>query len=436
MTFQIGEVINDYQILGVLGSGGMGRVFRVRNLISERIEAMKIVLPDAAAESDLAERFMREIKVHATMEHPHIAAMRTAFRVQDRIVMIIELIGGANVAELLQHGPLELPEALSYAAQTLSALEYAHARGVVHRDVKPANIIATPAGTVKVTDFGIARAGGGNQRLTATGMALGSLPYMSPEQIRGGIPDARSDIYSVGVTLYEMVTGVQPIRGENEYAIMHAHLTEEPVPPSRLIPSLSADLEGVILKALAKAPEHRFQSAAEFRSALGVTAEVPRVPPREHPPAPLNPGPLHPDEVVRVENYLTRVVGPISRHMVSKAMKSAASIDDLCRQLAEQVPEMKERESFLRLCGKSGETAAPAKTPGASRPRANSQSSLNPGMLEEAQRKLARFMGPIARILVDRMARKARTAEEFYSMLAAEIPSESDRASFLSSKPG
>jgi eukaryotic-like serine/threonine-protein kinase len=437
MTFQTGEVVGDYEIIGVLGAGGMGRVFRVRNLISDRIEAMKIVLPDAASESGLAERFLREIKVHASMEHPHIAAMRTALRVQDRLVMIIELVEGASLAEVLRHGPLDVPAALSYAAQTLSALAYAHGRGVVHRDVKPANIIVTPGGIIKVTDFGIARAGG-NARFTMTGMALGSLYYMSPEQIRGSVPDPRADIYSLGVTLYEMVTGVQPIRGENDYAIMHAHLTEEPVSPSQFVPNLPADLPAMILKAMAKAPEHRFQSAEEFRSALMSTGEVAPMPlPTPVPAVAKTQGTLEPDQVMRVESHLARAVGPIARHLVSRAVRTAASIDELCRVLAEQVSDVREREAFLRSCT-NATVATPASTriQGASSPGTSSQRPLNPDVLEEARRKLAQFIGPIAKILVDRTARKARTTEEFYSMLAAEIPSERDRASFVSSIAG
>jgi serine/threonine protein kinase len=439
MMFQTGEVVGDYEILGILGTGGMGRVFRVRNLISDRIEAMKIVLPDATTESDLAERFLREIKVHASLEHPHIAVMRTAFRVQERVVMIMELVEGGSLAEVLRRGPLEVPAALSYAAQTLSALAYAHARGVVHRDVKPANIIVTPGGTVKVTDFGIARAGG-TERLTSTGMALGSLYYMSPEQIRGSVPDGRADIYSLGVTLYEMVTGVQPVRGENEYAIMHAHLTEEPVSPSQLVFGLPGYIPAVILKAMAKVPENRFQSAEEFRAALGVTGEVAQIPP----PAPLpaavkTEGTLDPDQVMRIESHMMRAVGPIARHLVSKAARRAASIDELCKALAEEVSGVKEREEFLRSCAKIA-AAAPASTRSqtANSPGTKSQTALNrnvieQNVIEEAQRKLAKFMGPIAKILVDRTARKAHSAQEFYAMLAAEIPSERDRALFVSS---
>jgi serine/threonine-protein kinase len=390
--------------------------------LSDRIEAMKIVRPEAAPDAALAERFLREIKVHASMEHPNIAAMRTALRMEDRIVMIMELVEGSSLAAVLKGGPLQPGTALSYAGQVLSALTYAHARGVVHRDIKPANIIVTPSGVVKVTDFGIARMGG-SDRLTLTGVALGSLYYMSPEQVRGAAPDARSDIYSLGVTLYEMVTGVPPMRGENEYAIMHAHLTEEPVPPVQLVPALPAPWSEVILRAMAKAPERRFQSAEEFRTALcGPGEPLPAAA-----PVPSATAALDPEEVTRVESSLMRAVGPIARHLISQASRRAATIEELCHILAEHIPNEQERAVFLRSCTKAvptGRTTTGGRTgPG----------PLSEDVLAEARRKLAPFIGPVAKILVDRTARKAHTAEELYSLLAREIPSDRERQSFLSS---
>jgi serine/threonine-protein kinase len=433
MTFRTGETVGDYEILGVLGTGGMGRVFRVRNLISDRVEAMKIVLPDAGVEAGLAERFLREIKVHAALEHPNIAAMRTALRVEDQVVMIMELVEGASLAAVLRNGRLELPAAVNYAGQVLAALSYAHGRGVVHRDIKPANIIVMPDGVVKVTDFGIARAGG-SERLTMTGMALGSLYYMSPEQIQGAAPDARSDLYSLGVTLYEMVTGVPPFRGENEYAVMHAHLTQEAPPPEAVTPALPTEISTVILRAMAKAPDQRFQSADEFRTALHLPGEAPpksfpmRVASMAMPLA--GPSRLDPEQVTRIETYLVRAVGPIAKHLVSQASRHATNIDELCRSLAEKVADAQERDTFLRSCGKA--LAGLPNTTGAR----SGPSRLSDERLDEARRKLAPFVGPLAKVLVDRAAKKARTTQEFYAALAAEIPSERERASFLSSLGG
>jgi eukaryotic-like serine/threonine-protein kinase len=269
---EINKRIGDYEILGELGQGGMGRVYRVRNVIADRVEAMKVLLPDLAGRQDLAARFLREIKVLAALNHPNIAALRTALTAGNQLVMIMEYVEGQSLAERLVHGPIATPDALSYIDQVLDALTYAHGRGVVHRDIKPANMMLTASGVVKLTDFGIARSTT-DETITVAGTTTGSLSYMAPEQINGDPSDARSDLYSVGISLYEMVTGQRPFRADNDFHVMLAHLKEEPRPPLELQPSLPPALNGIILRAIAKHPGARFQSAHEFREALaGVTA--------------------------------------------------------------------------------------------------------------------------------------------------------------------
>src|ERR1017187_7352879 len=212
MVLQIGGTVGDYEIVGVLGKGGMGKVYRVRNLLSDRIEAMKVALPDLSADPGLADRFLREIRVHASLEHPNIAALHAALRVDNLVLMVMELVEGVSLEERLRQGALDLESSIRYVDQVLSALDLAHSRGIIHRDIKPANIIVTPEGNVKLTDFGIARSAA-DASLTQSGIALGSLYYMSPEQVQAQPSDPRSDIYSLGVTFYEMVTGNRPIDG-------------------------------------------------------------------------------------------------------------------------------------------------------------------------------------------------------------------------------
>jgi serine/threonine-protein kinase len=275
----IGERVGDYEIIQILGAGGMGQVYKVRNTLSERVEAMKVLLPKLEGEQGLADRFLREIKTQATFDHPNIAKLHTAMRVGNQLVMIMEFVDGVSLAKELEKGPLAPGEAAAYTAQVLDALAYAHGRGVVHRDIKPANIMITDAGVAKLMDFGIARVEA-DSRLTQTGAAVGSLAYMSPEQINGSNPDPRSDIYSLGITLYEMVTGKRPFEGDSGYSIMSAHLKQTPVAPIELTPGLPPDLSDIILMAIAKEPAGRFQSAAAFRGALvsvfpGIAAPMP-----------------------------------------------------------------------------------------------------------------------------------------------------------------
>jgi eukaryotic-like serine/threonine-protein kinase len=257
----------DYLILGTLGAGGMGKVYKVRNTLSDRVEAMKVLLPDLSEQKDLADRFLREIKVLASLHHPNIAELRTALTIGNQLVMIMEYVEGVTLASRLQQEPLRYADTLFYFDQVLAALHCAHAKQIVHRDIKPANIMLTPEGIVKLMDFGIARSGN-DMGLTMAGTTLGSVSYMSPEQIRCEPIDGRSDIYSVGVSLYEAVTGQRPFVSDNNFEMMQAHLQIPPTPPVELKSDVTPALNQLILMAMAKEPEKRFQTADALRAAL------------------------------------------------------------------------------------------------------------------------------------------------------------------------
>jgi serine/threonine-protein kinase len=267
MGVEANQRIGDYEVLGVLGSGGMGKVYRVRNVISDRVEAMKVLLPDLAGRQELADRFLREIKLLASLNHPNIATLCTALTINNQLVMIMEFVEGVTLDQLLDQGRISVGDATEYIGQTLGALSYAHGKGVVHRDIKPANMMLTGSGIVKLMDFGIARSAS-ERSMTQTGTTLGSINYMSPEQITGQAVDARSDIYSMGITLYELVTGQRPFDANSDYELMAMHVKEAPKPPIELQPWLPAPLNHIILTAIAKDPNDRFQSAEEFRLRL------------------------------------------------------------------------------------------------------------------------------------------------------------------------
>jgi eukaryotic-like serine/threonine-protein kinase len=293
--YTVGQRLGDYEILGILGAGGMGKVYKVRNTISDRVEAMKILLPDLIGQKDLADRFLREIKVLASLNHPNIAALRTALTLDNQLVMIMEFVDGVTLSSRLHQGAIPPALAVKYIDQVLDALSYAHKQNIIHRDIKPANMMLTPDGSVKLMDFGIARSST-DRSLTMTGTTLGSLNYMPPEQVKGDPADNRSDLYSLGVSLYEMVTGQLPFQADSNYAMMAAHLQEVPKPPIVLRPGIPQALNQIIVMALAKDPGQRFQSADAFRGALksvstqGATTQL-GIDPRSYAPStPANAG--------------------------------------------------------------------------------------------------------------------------------------------------
>ena len=219
MLFQVGDTVGPYRVTALAGRGGMGQVFRVEHTVTGQSEAMKVLLAEPCGEAE-AQRFLREIQLQAGLSHPNIAAVHNAFWLDGRLVMVMEWVEGEALETVLARERLPLPLVLSYAAQALAALAGAHSRVVLHRDVKPSNILLTADGTLKLTDFGLAR-DLRDRRLSQSGALLGSCHYMSPEQIRGlKHLDERSDLYSLGVVLYEMATGSKPFESDSAFELL------------------------------------------------------------------------------------------------------------------------------------------------------------------------------------------------------------------------
>jgi serine/threonine protein kinase len=432
MTLETGQVVGDYRILGTLGRGGMGAVYRVRNTLTDREEAMKVVLPGSQAKGEAADRFLREIRIQASLQHPHIAAIRTAFRSGESVLMIMELIEGVPLDQLVRAGPLPLGQAFRIVDDILSALAHAHGKGIVHRDIKPSNIIVTPRGAPKLTDFGIATMTG-DQRITRSGIAIGSLAYMSPEQVMSKPFDERADIYSLGITAYETLTGRRPFQSDSEYEIMNAHLYEAPRSPGAIARSLPLGVSVVVLKSLAKAPEDRYQTAAEFQTAWhqaffgGDEAET-KILPQPVPAPQAHAGEIDPKELRRVESELARVLGPIAKSLATKAARQHHTVETLSRHLAGEIPREEDRAAFLKACGVSSGSAA---TPSGSQ----RVSPIDDKIVEAARKALAPSLGPIAAMVVSRAAKRARSTEELRDALAAEIPDEKERKTFLAAFP-
>jgi tRNA A-37 threonylcarbamoyl transferase component Bud32 len=327
MALQIGERIGDYEVVALIGAGGMGRVYKARNIISNRDEAMKVLLPDLTSERDVAVRFMLKIRTLAGLDHPNIAQLRTAFQFQNQLVMIMEYVEGVTLEKLATESPIPLDRVLDYATQVLSALSFAHSHGVTHRDIKPANIMITTHGLVKLMDFGIAK-NADEMHLTRPGMTIGSVYYMSPEQVRGGTVDARSDIYSFGVTLYELITGRKPFQADTSYSVLNAHCNEAPVPPNQVNPSLPAELNSIVLRSMEKNPADRYQTAQEFHDALKALrtgqAAAPRLAAVPAPTQGFTPVPTYADSLSATAAVFTPVPGTAASSTAAPAQAPAA----------------------------------------------------------------------------------------------------------------
>ena len=268
MKFEIGQTAGGYEFLAVLDTSESGVTYKVRNVLVRRLEALKVLPKELQEDQQRINRFLREVNIRARLSHPNIVSFYNALSLDDQLVMTTELVEGSTVAQLAKRGPFPLKDAVDYICQALSALVYAHAHGVVHRDISPSSMIITEENQLRLSDFGLAKMYA-DPSLTQTGTVVGSVDYTSPEQVKGITTlDERTDIYSIGVILYELAAGQKPFVSKSQFEVMQAHVEKEPLPPVELNPELSSELNNIILHALAKAPTERFQSAMKFRTAL------------------------------------------------------------------------------------------------------------------------------------------------------------------------
>ncbi|HET9969235.1 MAG TPA: Stk1 family PASTA domain-containing Ser/Thr kinase [Streptosporangiaceae bacterium] len=303
-----------YELDGVVGRGGMAEVYRARDIRLDRIVAIKTLRADLARDQIFQARFRREAQSAASLNHPSIVAvydtgedMATGVPVP---YIVMEYVDGRTVRDLLQEGHRLLPErSLEIIDGVLRALDYSHQAGIVHRDIKPGNVMVTRNGDVKVMDFGIARAMSDAQAtMTQTAQVIGTAQYLSPEQARGERVDSRSDLYSTGCLLYELLTGRPPFTGDSPVAIAYQHVRENPVPPSRVDPDVPPWADAIVLKAMAKSPGDRYQTAADMRADLQRAASG--MPVAAAPPTRFD---MYPQHTQRMGNTGTMVAGATSQ---------------------------------------------------------------------------------------------------------------------------
>src|SRR5579883_975806 len=255
-----------YELDHLIARGGMAEVYRARDRLLDRPVALKVLFPELSVDRAFVERFRREAQAAANLSHPNIVPVFDWGEDTGTYFIVMEFVDGRPLSAILKSSKVLSPErAADIGASVAAALGYAHKNKVIHRDVKPGNVLITDEGQVKVTDFGIARALNTEESLTQTGAVMGTATYFSPEQAEGAGVDARSDIYSLGVVLFEMVTGRPPFMGESPVAVASKHVREDVPAPRSINPAVPSDLEAVILKCLAKSPDYRYATAEDLR---------------------------------------------------------------------------------------------------------------------------------------------------------------------------
>ena len=301
----IGKLIGNYRIVEKLGEGGMGIVYKAIDTALDRPVAVKALNSGLSQNPSLVERFRGEARAQAQMNHTNLATLY-AFLVEDGVAyMVMEFVEGENFAQIVaRRGPIPAAEALPLFCQALSGIGYAHRLGIVHRDIKPSNIMLNREGIVKVMDFGLAKVIG-DRGLTRTGVQVGTICYMSPEQVLNKPVDRRSDIYSLGATLYEILTERVPFKADSEFHMMNAHVNTPPPPPTGINARIPQSVEDAVLKALAKDPDARFQTVEEFAAALGQ--------PQDFHAAPTRFDVTHAGAVAIVEPPTTLGVAPVAQ---------------------------------------------------------------------------------------------------------------------------
>jgi serine/threonine-protein kinase len=459
--------LGKYELQSVLGKGAMGLVYKAFDPQIERTVAIKTVRKDIAGTelaSQFTARFKNEAKAAGRLNHPNIVGVYEYGEDDSVAYIAMEYVDGTGLGEYLNRKTrFEFSQVCGITGQLLRALEFAHGRGVVHRDIKPANLILTMEGVLKVADFGIARVD--TSELTMAGTVLGTPSYMAPEQCMGKATDQRADLFSVGVVLYELLTGQKPFTGTAE-TIMYQICNVEPIPPSqRAQGTLPLCIDALLARSLAKAPEARFQYARDFQQALQAAAYSVGAIDTPSDATVLSPGlvdlpPLSQpwwdsDALTTVEKQLAHFVGPLAKVYVRKAAAHSSNFGELYSILATNIDDPQERRRFIAAGthatepgGSVAQTGGrirthggvpgrePAGSSAAERghetdPRASTAShSLEQAFIDATTTRLAVYVGPIARIVVKKAAAQARSQEDFVQIVAGYIGTQ-DRHAFL-----
>ena len=431
--------IGRYAVLSTLGRGAMGVIYKAHDPVIDRHVAIKLVsadLLDGEERANYIARFQQEAQAAGRCSHPNIVGIYDYALHEGNPYLAMEFIDGITLAQVDRSRGFAIPEIVELTCQVLDALHSAHLLGVVHRDIKPANIMLTTTGWVKVADFGISRIA--SSSLTGAGSVVGTPAYMSPEQCRGAAVDARSDVFSVGVVLYELVTGRKPFLGSTPHELWHRLLNEAPPDPAGLRPDLPPELGAIIARSLEKHVADRFASAAAMAGALrriagSSTASLAGIP-ADTTATRLDTGSmpagglaLDSETIGTLERQLAHYVGPIASQLIRRAARTAGDMDALCRTLAGAIADPAAQQRFTQqMLSRRGGMASTT---------AGAATAITPADLEAIQKELTRYIGPVAKVLVKRAAAAAGSRSVLWQRVAESIEKPADRAAFLRAAP-
>ncbi|QYF95742.1 serine/threonine protein kinase [Massilia sp. PAMC28688] len=488
------EQLGKYRVDSILGKGAMGVVYKAFDPGIERVVALKTIRKEMFSESeqhDLIGRFKNEAQAAGRLNHPNIVMVYDYGETSESAYIAMEFVEGAALDKLMvPERPTALPRVLAWMGDLLQGLQYAHSRGVVHRDVKPANLLITAAAQVKISDFGIARME--SSTLTQAGSMIGTPSYMSPEQFRGDPVDGRSDVFSAGIVLYQLLTGVRPFTGSAS-AVMHQILNDQPPPPSQVLAALGRHFDPVVARAIAKSPAARFASAGEFHEALMAAARAAAgqhgaddpdattladsdrtilaagLPALER-AAPAQGGAeatgsgfanmtaWKREALPEVELLLARQIGPMARFLLKKVADKAEGLDQLADLLLPHIPSDLGRVQFQQAVAVVGKKLDATGTGTGLRTNATLSGSRSSGALgttsatgthaagrsaisvpvgfdqayaDALATRLTLVIGPIARVVAKRAMKQTNDRLAFVQLLAGHIDNPAERARFI-----
>jgi serine/threonine-protein kinase len=434
----------------------MGVIYQAEDPDIGRTVAIKLVRADLLEREDRDEflaRFRHEARAAGRCMHPNIVAIYDFALHEGNPFLAMEYIDGVGLGQALKGvGRFAPAEAVALTSQMLEALNVAHGLGIVHRDVKPANILLLPSGQVKMTDFGISRMN--TSDITQDGAIIGTPAYMSPEQCRGDTVDARSDLFSVGTVLYELLTGTRAFSGRNATEVTYQVLTVEPPELAQVVEDVPPSLAAVLRQAMAKSRDARFASARTMVDALQAAMRMGGVAPAPDQTVVMPRSAFEPiaraaiDDATldTIERRLARHIGPIARRLVREAARKTDSVEALCQTLSRNISQTAEREKFLSegLDGSlSRATGMTSVRSSVQRPASTSVGSgsvvagtIAAEQIERAERALTKALGPIAKVMVKRALPGVTSEAALWERLATHIQRPADREAFLRSRPG